>query len=135
MSTFDQLLSPLRTSFYYGRSQVGLIICKLEQNEINICKQELLTVRTNCNKTINYILLNVSLLLLFGSNLINAWLRFGKSHSHVLFTIKPAPFLGANLQKFLESLLTEICCEKWCKHLKGSFSSVRISFHLVAPEA
>ena len=54
---------------------------------------------TNRTNTTNCILM-CPLLLPFGNNVRNAWLCFGKTHSHVIFAIKPAPFLGFNLHQF-----------------------------------
>ena len=86
----------------------------------------------NCTDTTNCVLM-CPLLLLFGSNLRNAWLRFGQSHSHVIFTSKPAPFLRFNLHHlFWESLLIEIWSGKPCWYFKSNFSNVRIFFNLAA---
>ena len=54
-----------------------------------------------------------------------AWLRFGKSHYNVLFTIKPAAFLGLNLHQVC-SLRYDVTVKR-CKDFKGSFSNARIS--------
>jgi len=106
---------------------------KWEQKELYIFIHELLIVPTHCNKTTNYILLNVSFVVAFWKQFEKCLTLFWKEPLSCHVHSQAAPFLGFNLHQFWESLLTEIWCDKRCKDFKGSFSNVRISFHLVAP--